>query len=90
VVDDIGEINQPQCHKYIKKTKKIVKDRRKPPVILWYNFGNHNVTHVLFRKKSCANRCHVLAGEGKTRKLKQPLRKSKLSKVSRVNEQCML
>jgi len=36
VVGNIGDIDQPQCHKCTKKQKKTCeRDRKKPPVTLW-------------------------------------------------------
>jgi len=44
VVGDIGDISQPQCHKYTKKQKKYCeRERRKTFVTLWLT----NVTQVL-------------------------------------------
>jgi len=48
VVDDIGDIGQPQCHKCTKKqTKTCERERRKSLVTLWVANVTNNVTQVL-------------------------------------------
>jgi len=63
-----------QLLSYFKATKPSTRDGF---AISTTNFDVPIQFHQARPKKPCANRCHVLAGAGKTRKLKQPLRKSK-------------